>query len=161
MTLLSAFTRAISEQGQPLAAMRALANVGAKLFTLTKVEPGSGEAECIYSNMPDAYPVTGRKPADPSAWSRQVLQERRSFVANTIAAIAAVFPDHALIRSLGCESVVNLPIEVNGDVIGTINLLHEADYYTPERLAAAETLRLPGAVCFLLCAARSKEIADV
>jgi hypothetical protein len=164
MTLLSEFTKAIAEQGQPLAAMQALeklalTKVGAKLFTLTTVEPGTGEAERIYTNMPDAYPVSGRKPADTSDWSRHVLGERRTFVANSIEEIAAVFPDHALIQSLGCESVINIPIEVNGAVVGTMNLLHQAGFYSPDKLAAAEALRLPGALCFLLCAAHSTDLA--
>lgn len=166
MTLLSAFTDAIAERGQPLAAMQALehlalANVGAKLFTLTTVEAATGEAQRIYSNMPVAYPVSGRKPADKSDWSRQVLDNRRIFVANTIEDIAAVFPDHELIRSLGCESVINVPVEVNGSVIGTINLLHEAGFYTDAKLVTAHALRLPAALCFLLCATQSGENANV
>jgi hypothetical protein len=95
--------------------------------------------------------VAGRKPADETDWSRQVLHERRSFVANKIEDIAVVFPDYALIQSLGCESVVYVPVEVAGRVIGKVNLLHEAGYYTPESVAQAERLRLPAAVCFMLC----------
>ena len=79
-----------------------------------------------------------------------MLDGRRNFVANSIEAIADVFDDHALIRSLGCESVLNLPIVVGGDVLGTINMLHEAGFYTPEKELAAEILKLPGSVCFLL-----------
>ena len=166
MTPFADFTKAIAGQGQPLAAMRELENlalksVGATLFTLTTVEPGTGEAARIYSNMPDAYPVSGRKPADQSDWSKQVLGERRTFVANTIEDIAAVFPDHPLIKSLGCESVINVPVEVNGAVVGTVNLLHRAGYYTSDKVAAAESLKLPAALCFLLCAAQSTEIAHV
>lgn len=170
MTPFAAFTKTIAGQGQPMAAMQALEHlalnsVGAKLFTLTTVEPGTGEAARVYSNMPDAYPVSGRKPADFSDWSRQVLGERRTFVANTIEDIAAVFPDHPLIKSLGCESVINVPVEVNGAVVGTVNLLHRAGFYTSDKVAAAESLKLPAALCFLLCAAQSAaqstEIAHV
>ena len=61
-----------------------------------------------------------------------------------------MFDDFELIRSLGCESVINVPIVVDGDVLGTINCLHEAGFYTPERVAAADALKLPGAACLLL-----------
>jgi GAF domain-containing protein len=71
-------------------------------------------------------------------------------VANSIEEIAAVFSDHELIRSLGCESCLNLPIVVGGIVIGTLNCLDEAGHYTPERVAASETLKQAGAVAFLL-----------
>ena len=40
--------------------------------------------------------------------------------------------------------------KVAGEVRGTINCLHEAGFYTPERVQAAEALKLPGAVCLLL-----------
>jgi len=43
-----------------------------------------------------------------------------------------------------------VPIIVAGEFNGTINCLHEAGYYTPERVEAAEALKLPGAVCLLL-----------
>ena len=151
------FTAALATSvDQPMTVLRAFETlvqktVGAKLLTLTTVEPTTGEAARIFSNLPKQYPVAGRKPADETDWSRQVLRDRKTFVANTIKDIAAVFPDYELIRSLGCESVVNVPVEVAGKVIGTINLLHEAGYYTPERVAQTEHLRLSAAMCFLLC----------
>jgi GAF domain-containing protein len=110
----------------------------------------NGLAQRVYSNMPDAYPVSGTKPANETDWSRQVIRDKQTFVANDIEGIAAVFSDHELIKSLGCESVINVPIVVAGEVKGTINCLHEAGFYTPERVEAAEALKLPGAVCLLL-----------
>jgi hypothetical protein len=152
----SAFTKAVAEGGsQPTAAFEALWAltrdvIGVKLFTIMTHDAKNGVAQRIYSNMPDAYPVSGTKPANETDWSRQVIREKRTFVANDIEGIAAVFPDHELIRSLGCESVINVPIVVAGEVKGTINCLHQAGHYTPERVAASEALKLPGAVCLLL-----------
>lgn len=150
------FQKSVAEAGnQPAAAFDALCalareTVGARLFTVMTFDPETRAAQRIYSNMPDAYPVSGTKPANETDWSRVVMGEGRTFVANDIDGIAAVFSDHELIRSLGCESVINVPIVVGGAVLGTINCLHEAGYYTPERVAAAEALKLPGAVCLLL-----------
>jgi GAF domain-containing protein len=151
----SAFTRAVAENGEPEAAFNALWEltrdvVGVKLFTVMTHDGRSGMAQRIFSNMPDAYPVSGTKPANETDWSRQVIRDKRTFVANDIEGIAAVFSDHELIRSLGCESVINVPIVVGGEVKGTINCLHEAGFYTDERVDAAEALKLPGAVCLLL-----------
>ena len=151
----SAFTHAVARDGAtPQAAFDALCaltrdSVGAKLFTVMTHDGRNGVAGRVYSNMPDAYPVSGTKPANETDWSRQVIKEKKTFVANDIEGIAAVFDDHALIRSLGCESVINVPIVVGGAVIGSINCLHEAGYYTSERVEAAEALKLPGAVCLL------------
>ena len=124
--------------------------VGAKLFTVMTHDGSTGVAGRIYSNMPDAYPVAGTKPRNETDWSRQVIGEKRTFVANDIDDIAKVFDDHALIKSLGCESVINVPIVIGGEVLGTINCLHEAGFYTEEKVEAAEALKLPGAVCLLL-----------
>ncbi len=151
----SGFTQAIAANASPQAAFEALCAltkefVGAKLFTVMTRDSQRGHAQRIYSNMPDAYPVSGTKPANETDWSRQVIVEKRIFVANDIDAIADVFDDYELIRSLGCESVINVPIIVGGDVLGTINCLHEAGFYTPERVEAAEALKLPGALCMLI-----------
>jgi len=123
---------------------------GARLVTLMTVDPDTGEGERIWSNMPGPYPVSGRKPIGIGPWTDQVIDRQETFVANDIASIAVVFPDHPLILSLGCESVINLPVIVAGQVLGTINCLDGAGYWTPERLAGAQVLRLPGAAAFLL-----------
>lgn len=141
-------------EGQPEATFDAMwrltaETVGVRLFTLMSFDPQTGVAERFYSNMPDAYPVSGTKPVNTTDWSRQVLGERRIFVANDIGAIAEVFYDHELIQSLGCESVINVPVVIAGRVAGTINCLHEAGFYTEDRVRAAEALKLPGAACFL------------
>jgi GAF domain-containing protein len=152
---LKAFGKTVERATGPETAYRALeemaqAYVGVKLFTLMTFDRASGLASRCYSNMPDAYPTSGIKEVDSDRWARQVLDGRENFVANDIASIAEVFDDHELIRSLGCESVLNIPIVVGGDVLGTINLLHEAGFYTPDRQVAAEILKLPGSVCFLM-----------
>lgn len=124
--------------------------IGVKLFTLTVIDNSRREARRVYSNMAQAYPVSGTKPMQDDAWSAQVQKRHQTFVANSIEAIAEVFPDHELIRSLGCESVINIPVVVSGRVLGTINCLHQAHYYSPERVALSEELKLPGAAAFLL-----------
>jgi GAF domain-containing protein len=98
----------------------------------------------------DAYPELGTKPVNETWWTDHVLDGHKTFVANDIDAIAEVFPDHELIASLGCQSVINVPIIINGAVYGTINCLDEAGHYTPERVAASDALKLPGAAAFLL-----------
>jgi GAF domain-containing protein len=159
----TAFTKALAENGaQPEAAFNALWQltrdiVGVKLFTVMTHDGNKGVASRIFSNMPEAYPVSGTKPANPTDWSRQVIERKQTFVANDIEGIRAVFDDHELIRSLGCESVINVPIVVGGEVLGTINCLHEAGFYTTDKVRAAEALKLPGAVCLLLTRLSEKE----
>ena len=157
------FTKAMAvAEDQPQTVFDAMADltdsiVGVKLFTLMTFDPVSREACRIYSNHPDAYPVMGTKPVNETHWTGLVLDRHETFVGNTIEEIAEVFGDYELIQSLGCESVINVPILVDGRIMGTLNCLHEAGHYTPERVVASEELKLPGAACFLLNALRTDQ----
>lgn len=161
---MTKFTAAIaSAENQPQATFRALEQlvhktIGVKLFTITERHAERGVAWRSYSNMPEAYPVTGEKPLHNDRWSAQVVGRGEAFVANSVEEFADVFADHEHIAALGCESCLNLPIIINGEMKGTLNCLHEAGHFTPERVAAAEALKLPGAVAFLMAAEiRAKE----
>ena len=156
MTDLHPFIAALAASGdQPrnvFDALCALARntIGARLFTLMTFDAATREARRIYSNMPDAYPEQGTKPVNQTRWTAHVLDGHHTFVANDIDGIAEVFGDHELIAALGCEAVMNVPVVIGGEVLGTINCLDRAGHYTPDRVAAAEALRLPGAAAFLL-----------
>jgi hypothetical protein len=131
---LAAVAAAMAKRGQPTATYAALetatnAVLGHTLFTVLKFHADSGESERVWTNQPAAYPVAGRKTLNPTFWSRQVLEERRPYLGRTAADIRAVFFDHELIASLGCASVLNLPVLWDDRVLGTINLLHEAEWY--------------------------------
>jgi hypothetical protein len=120
---------------------RAVAAAGAaKLFTVTALDHKAGLARRTYTSHPGAYPVTGTKQMSDDGWSRQVIGEGRSFVANTTAEFAVWFPDHALINSQGCEAALNIPVKDGGAVVATVNLLDRQGHYTPERVAAMEAL---------------------
>ena len=149
------FVEALASEGQPETAFEAMwrltgSTVGVKLFTLMSFDRQAGVAERFYSNMPEAYPVSGTKPMNMTKWADHVLEKKRVFVANDIEGIAEVFFDHELIRSLGCESVINIPVVIDDEVAGTINCLHQAGHYSDSRVRIAEQLKLPGAACFLL-----------
>lgn len=125
--------------------------VGAKLFTVMTVDMEAGLARRAYTSDKISYPGAGTKPISHNSWFDIVHLERRTFVANTIEDIANVFPDHELIDSLGCQSVVNLPVVIGGELIATINLLDVAGHFTPERVDAIETyLSAPAKLTCLL-----------
>src|SRR5690242_2661220 len=90
------FTKAVAKSDdQPNAAFDALCAltrdiVGVKLFTVMSRDLERGESQRIYSNMPEAYPVSGKKPANETHWSRLVLDQKQTFVANDIESIAEV-----------------------------------------------------------------------
>ena len=123
--------------GEAFGALQALvqATVGAKLFTFMTVDMQAEVARRAYTSDPQNYPTSGTKPIRYDSWFDIVHKERQYFVANTIADIAKVFPDHELIDSLGCQSVVNMPVVLGGELVGTVNMLDVDGYYTAERVA--------------------------
>ena len=148
-------THALANEDQPASYFKALETlvqntVGAKLFTLMEIDHVRNVARRNYTNMPEAYPTSGEKPRMPNKWADQVEGQQKTFVANSIEEIADVFADHELIQSLGCESCMNVPVVIAGKVVGTLNCLHEAGHYTPDRVAAAQSLKQAGAIAFLL-----------
>lgn len=131
---LSGLARALQDAEQPAATFRALdqalaATIGHRLFTVLRYHEDSGDSERLYTTDAAAYPVAGRKALNPTFWSQHVLVERRPYLGRTSADIRAVFFDHELIASLGCGSVLNLPVVWSGRVLGTLNLLHQERWY--------------------------------
>ena len=103
--------------------------VGHKLFTLLYVAPSGLRVKRIYTNMPQAYPVGGYKEVTATPWHEQVIQQRKPWVGYTARDIEWAYFDHELIKSLGCESAMNVPVVYAGRVLGTMNLLDAANHY--------------------------------
>ncbi len=136
---IAAFDAAIAEAKGAEEAFGALqvltqATVGAALFTYMSVDMAAELARRAYTSDPKNYPTSGTKPIRYDSWFDIVHKERRYFVANTIEDIAKVFPDYELINSLGCQSVVNMPVVLGGELVGTVNMLDVEGHYTPERV---------------------------
>jgi hypothetical protein len=130
---LAGVMRAGADAGQPTplfdAVEQALGQIiGHKLFTLLQVHPG-GELERVYTNMPDSYPVAGRKKMGPTPWGKHVIEGQKPYLGRNAEDIRWAFFDHELIESLGCRSVINVLIQWDGRLLGTINMLHEENFY--------------------------------
>jgi GAF domain-containing protein len=130
------------EPTQLYAAIDALVQevIGHRLFTLMRVHEAEGQVERIYSSNPAAYPVGGRKEKRGTPWSRVVLDRGEVFVARNPDEVRAAFGDHELIFSLGIGSIMNVPLGYRGRRLGTMNISHEAGWFTDEDAAAALTI---------------------
>lgn len=142
---LSDFNQHIAEADRVSECWQALctltnAVVGSRLFTIMQTDMVDNIARRAFTSDPQSYPVSGSKPIVHNRWFKTIFEEKRTFVANTIVEIADVFPDHELIWSLGCGSVVNLPIFIDGTPVGTLNVLHEEHYYSADRVSRIETV---------------------
>lgn len=116
------------------------AALGTRLFTVTALDEGAALFRRVYTSLPAEYPVSGTKPMERDGWHAHCIAGRRTFVANTPPEFAKYFFDHALIVSLGLGSCINVPVVDGGRVLGTVNILAEAEHFTPERLAGYEAL---------------------
>jgi len=140
MSVLPAVTAALADPEQPRALFTALERMtaevlGHRLFTLMRYHAGPSESERVWSSQPSVYPVGGRKRVADTPWAQRIFREGRPYLGRTPAEIQAVFPDHELIFSLGCGSVLNLPVVYAGRVLGTMNLLREAGGYNEGQIA--------------------------
>jgi hypothetical protein len=155
-TAIARFDAAIAQakgSDAAFAALQALAEetVGVKLFTFMTVDMEAEVARRAYTSDTVNYPTSGTKPIRYDSWFDIVHKQRQYFVANTIADIAKVFPDYELIDSLGCQSVVNMPVVLGGELVGTVNMLDVEGYYTPERVALiCEVLAVPAKLAALV-----------
>lgn len=160
MTNFAPFVAALAQPDPKQAAFDALRQLAydildLKQFTIMTSDPVRGVASRIYSDDPIPYPVGGEKPIQDNLWTETVLKRQETFVGNSIEDLAEVFPDWEKIQGLGLESCLNLPIIIDGNVVGTLNCLNIAGHFTPGRIEAANQLKLPGATVFLLAAQKS------
>ena len=104
--------------------------IGHKLFTLTVIDRSTKYVERVYSNNKKIYPLLGTKPIPNNAWTRKVIIEKKQFLASNFKEIKKLFFDYEIIQSLGCGSIINIPILNNKKILGTLNVLHKEKYYT-------------------------------
>ena len=124
--------------------------IPARLFTLTAINMAAMQVRRVYSSHPDVYPLLGTKPIVMDDWFRAMQTERRITAINTSAAMEGQFPDLALIRSLGCNSSLSIPIMAGNDLLGTINALDAEGSYPAAALEQAAALIIPATAVFLI-----------
>lgn len=115
---------------------------GCLLFTVTVQNAAGTLAARAYTSHPVDYPVSGTKPITRDAWYDHVIVGLNSFIANTPAEFEKLFFDHALITSLGLGSALNIPIIQSGSVLGTVNILAEAQHFSPDKLGTYHALTM-------------------
>jgi hypothetical protein len=157
LPLISMLTRALAERDQPdstfCALDRLLADVvGHKLFTALLYRPTAGIAERLYSSRPDIYPTNGAKALEQAPAMKRVLISGKPYVGEDAGDIERDFPDYDKIFALGCGSIMNMPVRWKGEVIGQINLLHEARHFQKAHLPIVEAMAQIVVPAFLIAA---------
>ena len=113
---------------------------GVTLFTTTIIADGGTSMARIYTTHPDVFPIGGRKTLkgdhDPE-WLDQVFIGQQPFLGTDKKTLQAFFFDSAIIESLGCGAIVNVPVVSNGATIGSMNFLAPEGSYDQESVDAA------------------------
>lgn len=134
------------------AALHTLADrlIGARLFTLTAINMDALHVRRVYSSHPAVYPLLGTKPIIIDDWFAAMQTERRITAINTAADMEGNFPDLTLIRTLGCNASISVPIMVGNQLLGTINALDAEGRYTDAVVDRAADLIIPATAVFLI-----------
>ncbi|MHA7685323.1 tripartite tricarboxylate transporter substrate-binding protein [Cupriavidus sp. PET2-C1] len=112
--------------------------VGHKLLSVLRFHATDGSLERLYSSNIGAYPVGGRKDLALAPASQKVIESNHYFVANSADEVRRAYCDAGQIASIGCASVLNMPVRIQGRTLGTLNLLHEEHWFTPERIRVVD-----------------------
>ena len=116
--------------------------IGHKLFTVLKYDKKSLELERIYSSNPLNYPLNGIKKLTNTDWSKKVLVDGNVYIGYNANDIELLFPDYKLIEKLGCRSVMNIPLILKGNTVGSVNLLNTENWYNKHQVYTANILSL-------------------
>lgn len=111
-------------------------DIGFRLFTVLLVD--LPDVVRLHSSNSKDYPVTGRKRMGPTPWGAHVIVAGEPWLGHTPSDLEWAFPDHALIASLGCGCCINIPVQHDGQTIGTLNLLDVEQRYTADHLTRAQ-----------------------
>ena len=114
--------------------------IGHKLFTVLRYDKSSLELERIYSSNPSNYPLNGIKKLTNTDWSKIVLVDGNVYIGYNSNDIKLSFPDYELIEKLGCRSVMNIPLILKGNVVGSVNLLNKENWYNEHQVQVAKML---------------------
>ncbi|SEI60389.1 GAF domain-containing protein [Achromobacter sp. NFACC18-2] len=149
---LEAFANAVAapEPHAVLACMDRLLgrHVGHKLFTALQYRHAEGLAVRLYSSRPDVYPASGAKRIGGAPALTRMFETGRAQLAPDAAAVRADFLDASSIFALGCESVLNVPVIHRDQLLGQINLLHDARHFQPHHIDVASALAQMAVVAF-------------
>ena len=126
--------------GAVYAAVDAFARTGLdhRLCTINRFDAAGMRVVRLYSSNEQAYPPGGSKSKAGMPWGQQVLLDKRVFVGEGDDAIAQAFDDHAAIAALGLRSVINVPVVVAEQCLGTVNFLMTRAEVTPEHVSIAQ-----------------------
>ena len=125
-----------------------LALPGVRTVTWLAALPAQKITRRIGTSDPQNFPLGGFDPIDDAAWSRRIYVDKQPIVGNTPAEMAAYIPETDDLVKMGYGATLCAPIVIGGEARGTVNLLGDANIFTPALLAELNALLPIAALIF-------------
>lgn len=125
-----------------------LALPGVRTVTWLAAVPAQKITRRIGTSDPENFPVGGSDPIDDAAWSRRIYHDKQPIIGNTPAEMSAYIPETDDLVNMGYGSTLCAPIVIDGQARGTVNLLGDANIFTPALLAELNALLPIAALIF-------------
>jgi len=111
-----------------------------QLATLLEVDWDAQLVRRRYSSDEKNYPSGGVKRLMGSSWARHVLEQGKVLFVRGPDEMKDAFADHELLHSLGLEQALNIPVQSQGRVFWTLNLLRQQPAFNQVEAAAIKEL---------------------
>lgn len=111
-----------------------------QLATLLEVDWDAQLVRRRYSSDEKNYPSGGVKRLMGSSWARHVLEQGKVLFVQGPDEMKEAFADHELLKSLGFEHALNIPVQGQGRVFWTVNLLRKKPAFNHGEAAAIKEL---------------------
>lgn len=121
--------------------------IGFKLLTILRVR--GDRVYRMHTSDLVAYPTGGFKSIHDDPWLQTMLGQGAPVVSPDPETVRQRFFDHQAIAELGCGAVMNLPVTCAAGTLGSVNLLHEAHWFTPHHVQVARLFSTQLAVAWL------------
>lgn len=144
-------TRALAAGPQPVIdtaidLLRVLPGVAAATILATAAD--KSVIRRIGTSHQATFPLGAYDPVDDSAWFRRMFGEQRPIVADTPAEMAAFIPETGDLVALGIGATMCVPIVVEGEVAGAVNVLGPSGILTPQLIDAVDAVLPLAALIF-------------
>jgi hypothetical protein len=123
--------------------------LGVRMFTALAFDFTRQVTPRLYSSHEAIYPANAEDPLGDTIWEHTLTVLKQPLVLNDPTAMATLLPNVPQLVAIGCEAMINLPIIVAGEPLGTLNMLAESGKFTPEVVARAAALSPAAATLFL------------
>ncbi|UEC01690.1 GAF domain-containing protein [Burkholderia vietnamiensis] len=134
---VAALATCARQEGAPDTLLQAIADaarnlIGCKLFTVMVFDAERFTVTRVFTSAPQEFPLGQTKQKTRDGWAKGTLMTHQVNRMNTFDEISRAFEDGAILARMGIGAMLNVPVVYAGRCLGTMNLSHEAGWFTLE-----------------------------